>query len=522
MKKKIGIFIAILISFFMIMLSNMYFVNAEEAVLLGDVTDLGKVYIPFEKKWSNVPEEAMPEKLTIKLYKYLGDEFEISSAKLVESIDLNSENNWKYNFDISNVELFDQQNNAYKFKVVEEAIDGYEELEHQDPGVKFNPPSADKNWQRVTTNKQTIFDINENVQSAIVATTTGNQNNLTVVWTLDPLSESERKMIYASIQSANLPNIFQREYETYVFISGTSGTYYHNNEPTIEIGVGKINFLGGTSVWQQFGMGTYYKSSTETNAAYITNGIKRVDISVEKVWNDHNDILKLRPQEITIQLLKNNVVIEQVELSQSNNWSYTFSGLYEYTNGIKNEYQIKELDISNYISSSKREGNKFIITNTRDVVATNVTVNKIWNNVGQIETLPGVIVGLYYKTGPNEPLHELNRVILNYDNNWKYTFTNGKDITTGQEFDILPVDYIYEVREIGLDIDESEEEFYRDFFITEHANTGNSWTITNTCTASYILPDTGNSGGLILTIVAVLLLGTPIVYIIYPFVSKGI
>ena len=106
----------------MIMLSNMYFVNAEDAVKSDITIETGKIYIPFEKKWSNVPAEEMPEKITIKLYKYLGDEFNESNAILIESVDLNNDNNWKYNFDISNVELFDKQNNAYKFKVVEEKI----------------------------------------------------------------------------------------------------------------------------------------------------------------------------------------------------------------------------------------------------------------------------------------------------------------------------------------------------------------------------------------------------------------
>ena len=38
----------------------------------------------------------------------------------------------------------------------------------------------------------------------------------------------------------------------------------------------------------------------------------------------------------------------------------------------------------------------------------------------------------------------------------------------------------------------------------------------------YILPETGSSGGLILSIVVILLLGTPIVSMLYPFVKKGI
>ena len=523
MKKIISLCLIILVSVLTMSFINFSDVYANDNIEQRDVTtETGKIIIPFEKRWSNVSDDVKPKTLNVKLYKYIGDEFNESSAILVKSIELSSENNWKCEFDISNEQLFDSQNNSYKFKVVEEAIPGFEELEHQDPGVTFMPPAAGNSWERVTTDSTTIFKLDENVQSIIVATTTGNQGNITVVWSLDALSESERLMIFNSVQNSDLPSVFKRDYNSFVFISGTVGSFINKNEKIIEVSLSEINFLGGTKVWQQFAKGTYSKSSTETNAAYITNGIKRIDITVEKVWNDHNNILELRPNDITIQLLKNNVVINEVKLSQNNNWSYTFTGLYEYTDGVKNEYQVKELDISNYISSSKQEGNKFIITNTREVESTNVSVKKIWNNVDQIEQLPGVIVGLYYKTGPNEPFYELNRIVLNYDNNWQYTFNSGRNVLTGKLFDILPAEYIYEVREIGLEVDESEMDFYNDFFITEHANTGNSWTITNTCTASYVLPETGNSGGLILTIVVVFLLGTPIVYIIYPFVERFI
>ena len=79
------------------------------------------------------------------------------------------------------------------------------------------------------------------------------------------------------------------------------------------------------------------------------------------------------------------------------------------------------------------------------------------------------------------------------------------------------------IKEIEFDVDTDEERtFYEDFFIIDYAHTGNDWIITNTCTASYILPETGSTKTFILMIVTMLLLGMPIIYLIYSFIRKDI
>ena len=519
MKKIISIS-AILLTIISIIIGTTNKVYAEEINSNSDITtETGTILIPFEKRWYNVPEDVRPDSINIKLYKYLEEEFDESKAILVTTATINKETEWKHEFDISKEPLFDTNNNPYKFKVVEDIIPGYEEIEHQDPQVKFTPPSVDNGWQRVTPCDQIDITTEGNLKTVIVAKMTGNQDNIFIVWTVEALTESERKLIYDGTKNIN--GLGNPKYNKYVYISGPKGEYYNNGELVLEVDVDHINFYGGTSVWSLFVTGLYEKSSTEANASYITNTIKRKDILVEKVWDDHNNILGIRPSEITVQLLKNDVVLEEIKLSENNSWKYEFKDLYEYTNGELNLYTVKELEVENYTSSIITEQNKITITNVHKVESTEVNVKKIWNNTEQIEDLPGVIVVLYYKINEEDSFHEIGRIILNETNNWEYKFINGTDVVTGKYYDILPADYIYEIKEIENDItEESEKLFYEEFFITDYSQTGNNWIITNTCTATYILPETGKSGALILSIVVIFLLTTPIIYLIYSFIKK--
>ena len=59
----------------------------------------------------------------------------------------------------------------------------------------------------------------------------------------------------------------------------------------------------------------------------------RVDIPVEKVWDDNEDVKGRRPASVTIQLTEDgtNVEGQKVVLSDANNWHYTFKNLPKYT-----------------------------------------------------------------------------------------------------------------------------------------------------------------------------------------------
>lgn len=88
------------------------------------------------------------------------------------------------------------------------------------------------------------------------------------------------------------------------------------------------------------------------------------DISVKKVWNDGN-ALNDRPDSITVTLYLNDDAVDEVTLSELNNWSHTWKNL-AYSDG----YSVKEKDMLDYQATYKRDGNTFIITNTSKLAHT--------------------------------------------------------------------------------------------------------------------------------------------------------
>lgn len=66
-------------------------------------------------------------------------------------------------------------------------------------------------------------------------------------------------------------------------------------------------------------------------------------ITVNKIWDDNNNIKGNRPQSVTVILTANGKEIEKVELSDTNNWTYTFDDLQIKDNqGKEIVYDVKE------------------------------------------------------------------------------------------------------------------------------------------------------------------------------------
>lgn len=111
---------------------------------------------------------------------------------------------------------------------------------------------------------------------------------------------------------------------------------------------------------------------------------KRItSLSVEKVWDDKNDVDKIRPDSITVELLKGGSSTGQtIELNKSNSWKHTWKDLSYYTStGKEAKYSVKEIDIpSGYESSVKVTGNKTVITNVHIPKSIEVGGTKIWDD----------------------------------------------------------------------------------------------------------------------------------------------
>lgn len=80
---------------------------------------------------------------------------------------------------------------------------------------------------------------------------------------------------------------------------------------------------------------------------------------VLKVWDD-DGAEDSRPQEITVELLRNGKVYDTVKLSEKNNWRYTWLDL-----DADARWSVTEKTISGYTVSITREGITFVVTNTK-------------------------------------------------------------------------------------------------------------------------------------------------------------
>lgn len=540
MKRKIKTLITGLLSVVLISLSTLTVLAIGEISTRGIDTAPGELKIPFEKKWTaNVKlEDRVPVNIT--LYKYIGDNFNPETAiKVGETVTVDSSTNWKHNFDISAEKLIDSNNNHYKFKVVETPLIGYEEIEHIDPNVNFTPPIIDEKKDIITTCSNINIDLPikedtpdikygsfiagtlTNTQKYYLCGNDGNAQCEIVVWTEERLSEGERNLVAQSISTLTGPfgkaRYNSQHTDNVYFITGTEGF------AGMSVDDDSVNFEA-SSQWQMVAIKNYAKSTATANSSSITNNIKTVNVSVEKIWNDDNNKYQLRPENVTVQLVivnENNEVIEVIEtltLSNSNDWKHTWTGLKELdANGNPIKYVVKEINPDNYTPGYSKNGNTTIITNT--LKATTISITKRWENVEIFNgNLPTVIVQLYYcdpkknncTTGSFDWRTMGQEVQLNANTNWSHSWNS------------LPETFIYDIKEVGFTGLEDADFLFDEMFDITYDKNGNNFTITNTFKGSSQLPETGSSGGLIIIVVTTLLLGIPTLHLVYTFAKKSI
>lgn len=88
------------------------------------------------------------------------------------------------------------------------------------------------------------------------------------------------------------------------------------------------------------------------------NRIKLQKLSVVKVWK--NDTKKVRPSSITVTLYRDKEAVEKVQLTQDNNYSYSWKGL-----DPDVVYTVDETNVpKNYTKSITKQYEEIIITNT--------------------------------------------------------------------------------------------------------------------------------------------------------------
>ncbi|MBR2684167.1 MAG: Cna B-type domain-containing protein, partial [Atopobiaceae bacterium] len=140
------------------------------------------------------------------------------------------------------------------------------------------------------------------------------------------------------------------------------------------------------------GPGTYAYAIEGSAAAGFTvtntHTPETIDIPVEKKWEGDAAVKDvMRPQSVTVQLLVDDEPVAGVEdltLSDSNQWKDTFEGLYKYENGEEIEYDVSEVEVDGYDTQVTKAATGYNVTITNTLKTTDITLDKTWDDLGNV------------------------------------------------------------------------------------------------------------------------------------------
>ena len=133
---------------------------------------------------------------------------------------------------------------------------------------------------------------------------------------------------------------------------------------TVRYAVKELDSPDGYSAFYTFG-GELRETNDYTDTIFNSR-ISPINITVEKVWNDFNNALNTRPEQIIVHLMANSTDTAQTTtLTANNGWSFTFQNLPDISPSGLIDYSIVEENIPHYEGNSLGDKTKgFTILNT--------------------------------------------------------------------------------------------------------------------------------------------------------------
>ena len=170
-------------------------------------------------------------------------------------------------------------------------------------------------------------------------------------------------------------------------------------------------------------------TGTQTEGYVITNSHnpETTVVTGTKTWNDAGNQDGVRPEAITINLMKNGAVLKTVTVTEAENWTWTFENLPKYENhGVEIVYSITETAVEGY--TTVYDG--FNVINERTPDETSVTVTKSWVDGNDGDGIrPGSVTIRLLANGEDTG----RKLTLNADNNWTGSFTGLAKNAEGKE-----------------------------------------------------------------------------------------
>ena len=197
-----------------------------------------------------------------------------------------------------------------------------------------------------------------------------------------------------------------------------------------------------------------YESSIDNFTITNSHNPEKIDISGTKVWNDNNDQDGKRPTKITVQVLKGEQVVAELEVSAETDWKFEFKDLPKYEKGKEITYELKEVSVEHYTTEVTGKDGKYTITNTHTPAKINVKGQKIWDDANNKDGIrPDSIVVKLLANG----VETGKSATASVASGWTYEFTDldryqdgGKEIVYTVKEAYVPKGYTSEV--IGTNI----------------------------------------------------------------------
>ena len=197
-----------------------------------------------------------------------------------------------------------------------------------------------------------------------------------------------------------------------------------------------------------------YESSIDNFTITNSHDPEKINISGTKVWNDNNDQDGKRPTKITVQVLKGEQVVAEVEVSAETDWKFEFKDLPKYEKGKEITYELKEVSVEHYTTEVTGKDGKYTITNTHTPAKINVKGQKIWDDANNKDGIrPDSIVVKLLANG----VETGKTATASVASGWTYEFTDldryqdgGKEIVYTVKEAYVPKGYTSEV--IGTNI----------------------------------------------------------------------
>ena len=170
-----------------------------------------------------------------------------------------------------------------------------------------------------------------------------------------------------------------------------------------------------------------------------THNPEVTDIVITKKWIDADDQDGIRPDKIEVTLYANGTEWKTVELKK-NDWTYTFEDMFVNSAGEAITYTVKEEAVVGYTAEIAASETGFVITNTHEVKKTEISVEKVWDDMQDQDGIRPESITVKLLAGKEV----VKEAVLNEENKWSYTFTDLDVNAAGKEIK-------YSVEEVKVD-----------------------------------------------------------------------